>query len=235
MQGYLKALLAACNKTEAIGSPGGGSLGGQVSGTKPSASARVGVKCLAILLKSLAHFNHAFDILQARLFAHLSHTVDILQDKSVCGHLSMHNIPWPSSPLMPTVVHACNILQVCAFEGICQQTMPPDYIHVVKNILAICRKSGGQRSGAVNEMLMRDVRPAELLNNMLLCKLQSINMSNVDYGIASAACRTKYPIPGGCVMATAPWWVKALQQACGHTIILSFCCAGCSTQNGAQG
>ena len=59
MQGYLKALLAACNQTEAIGAPDG-----PVSGSKPSATARVGVKCLAVLLKSLAHFNHAFDILQ---------------------------------------------------------------------------------------------------------------------------------------------------------------------------
>ena len=59
LQGYLKALLAACNKTEATGDPHG-----PVSGSKPSATARVGVKCLAILLKSLAHFNHAFDILQ---------------------------------------------------------------------------------------------------------------------------------------------------------------------------
>ena len=61
LQGYLKALLAACNKTEATGP-----LDGPVSGSKPSATARVGVKCLAILLKSLAHFNHAFDILQVR-------------------------------------------------------------------------------------------------------------------------------------------------------------------------
>ena len=65
LQGYLKALLAACNKTEATGPPGS-PVSGPVSGTKPSATARVGVKCLAVLLKALAHFNHAFDILQAR-------------------------------------------------------------------------------------------------------------------------------------------------------------------------
>lgn len=68
LQGYLKAVLAACNKTEPTGdvqhpaaAPGPG------PGSRPSATARVGVRCLALLLKSLSHFNHAFDILQVGL------------------------------------------------------------------------------------------------------------------------------------------------------------------------
>ena len=65
MQGYLKAVLAACNKTEPNGQVlGSGRIDGQVLSSRPSATARVGVRCLAMLLKSLAHFNHASDILQ---------------------------------------------------------------------------------------------------------------------------------------------------------------------------
>ena len=65
LQGYLKAVLAACNKTEpAGGTQNSAAAPGPVPGTRPSATARVGVRCLALLLKSLSHFNHAFDILQ---------------------------------------------------------------------------------------------------------------------------------------------------------------------------
>ena len=74
-QGFLKALLRTCNAAE--GAPGvdkqardGVGAGANARRTAPDqaalASARVAVRCLALLLTSLPHFNYAADILQAR-------------------------------------------------------------------------------------------------------------------------------------------------------------------------
>ena len=58
-QGYLKALLKGCNAAE------GGGMDPQADrGVARLGTARVAVRCLALLLASLPHFNYAGDILQ---------------------------------------------------------------------------------------------------------------------------------------------------------------------------
>ena len=76
-QGFLKALLRTCNAAERAcdqarkraGCGGGAGEAGARRGAPDQAalaSARVAVRCLALLLASLPHFNYASDILQAR-------------------------------------------------------------------------------------------------------------------------------------------------------------------------
>ncbi|BDA51329.1 Nucleolar complex protein 3 homolog [Coccomyxa sp. Obi] len=65
-QAYLKALLAACNAAERRSRQNGAAAAPGPPAAAPSlATPRVAVRCLAMLLTSLPHFNHASDVLQA--------------------------------------------------------------------------------------------------------------------------------------------------------------------------
>lgn len=68
MQAYLKALLAACNAAERRPRQNGAAAApGPAAGAPSLATPRVAVRCLAMLLTSLSHFNHASDVLQVSI------------------------------------------------------------------------------------------------------------------------------------------------------------------------
>ncbi|EIE19958.1 hypothetical protein COCSUDRAFT_44354 [Coccomyxa subellipsoidea C-169] len=64
-QAYLKALLDACNAAERRPRQNGTAAPEPASAAPSLATPRVAVRCLAMLLTSLPHFNHASDVLQA--------------------------------------------------------------------------------------------------------------------------------------------------------------------------
>ena len=63
-QAYLKALLDACNAAERRPRQNGAAALEPAPAALSLATPRVAVRCLAMLLTSLPHFNHASDVLQ---------------------------------------------------------------------------------------------------------------------------------------------------------------------------